>query len=412
MRNILLTNITQLLTFRGDKKPRRGSAAAKTGIIKDASVLISGGKIADFGRYTKVKKNPLCRGAKVVEANGVVMPGFCDSHTHPVFAAPRLTDFSLRIEGLNYSQIKSKGGGITASIKAVRAAPEKKLTLNVLKNAERFLSCGTTTIEAKSGYGLSLASEIKSLRAIKNAAKKTPLELIPTLLAAHSVPPEFKSAKEYAEHVIQKIIPAVAREHLAVFCDVFCEKGFFSAALSRKVLTAALQYGLKPKIHAEQLSQSGGARLASMVGAVSADHVDFVSTTDIKHMANKGVIATLLPACNHYLELEKYPPVKNMIAAGVPVALATDFNPGSSPCWNMQFVISLACIKMKMTVEQALVAATVNGAYAMGLGGKKGVIDFGLGADLSVFDIKDYRELAYYFGGNRCRMTIKKGKLL
>ncbi|HUT85371.1 MAG TPA: imidazolonepropionase [Elusimicrobiales bacterium] len=411
MPNILITNIKQLLTFKGPKSPRIGKWAGNVGLIKDASVLIKDGKITGFGKYKEVKKNSDAKKVKIIEANGIVLPGFCDSHTHPAFTTSRIADFNLRLKGLSYKEIKSKGGGITASIKDVRSSSEAELTESVLKNAKRFLSCGTTSIEAKSGYGLSLSSEIKSLRAIKNAGKKTPLKFVPTLLAAHSVPSEFKSAESYADYVIDKIIPQVAKEKLAVFCDVFCEKGFFSPKLSEKVLRAGLKYGLKPKIHAEQLTHCGGTNVACKVGALSVDHADFVSGKDIGLMAKKGVIATLLPSSNHYLEIDKYPPVKDMIASGVPVALATDFNPGSSPCWNMQFVISLACIKMKMTVEQALVSATVNGAFAMGLGNKAGVIDKGANADLAVFDVLDYRELAYYFGSNLCKLTICDGKI-
>jgi imidazolonepropionase len=410
--NLFITNIKQLLTFRGGSSPRKGKELGKIGLVKDTSLLIKNGKIADFGKHSEIKKNPAAQKAKVINANGVVLPGFCDSHTHPAFVNSRISDFNLQLMGLSYKKIKSKGGGITASIGDVRKAGEEQLTASVLKNAGRFLNCGTTAIEAKSGYGLSLESELKSLKAIKNAAKKSPLEFVPTLLAAHSMPPEFKSVKDYTDYVIKKIIPQVAKQKLAKYCDVFCEKGFFDVSTSEKILKAGLKYGLESKIHAEQLSHFGGSRLAARIGAVSADHVDFISDADIKMMAKKGVIATLLPACNHYLEIDKYPPIHKMIAAGVPIALATDFNPGSAPCWNMQFVVSLACIKMKMTVEQALTAATVNGAYAMGLGGKRGIIDKAMPADLAILDINDYREIAYYFGSNMCKMTIKKGKVL
>lgn len=408
--NILVTNIKQLLTF-GGHGIRKGKHLSDIGLVKADTLLIKDGKIDGFGNYREIKKNPAIKKAKIISADGVVMPGFCDSHTHAVFMNPRLKDFSLRIKGLSYKQIKSEGGGIISSINDVRRAGKSVLTDAVIKNARRFLSCGTTTIEAKSGYGLSLESEIKSLQAIKNAAKKSPLEFVPTLLAAHSVPPKFSSAEKYTDFVIKKIIPQVARQKLAKYCDVFCEKGFFNIELSRKILKTALKYGLKPKIHAEQLTRFGGARLGALLGAVSADHVDYASDSDIKLIAEKGVIATLLPACNHYLGIDKYPPARKMIQAGVAIALATDFNPGSSPCWNMQFVISLACIKMKMTVEQCLTSATVNGAYAMGLGGKRAMIAKGVQADLAIFDIKDYREIAYYFGSNLCKCTIKKGKI-
>ena len=251
------------------------------------------------------------------------------------------------------------------------------------------------------------------LRAVKAAARKTPLEMIPTLLAAHSVPPEFKGgAGKYLSYAIEEIMPAVAIEELAVFADIFCEKGYFSPAQTARYLRAAKSFGFLPKAHTEQLSNCGGTLAAARAGAISVDHADFINAGDIKALKTSGAIVTLLPASNHYLGIGKYPPVKKIMAAGVPIALATDFNPGTAPCWNMQFVLSLACLRMKMTPEEALTAATINGACALRLGGRLGTLEAGKQADIAVFEADDYRELCYYFGGNLNKLTIKKGKMV
>ncbi|HOX23500.1 MAG TPA: imidazolonepropionase, partial [Elusimicrobiales bacterium] len=343
---------------------------------------------------------------------GAVIPGFCDSHTHPAFTAPRLKDFSLRISGKSYADIKKAGGGILSSINSVRASSESELAACAAENFRRMLDCGTCSVEAKSGYGLSLESELKSLRAIAKAARRTGVDVQPTLLAAHSIPPEFcGDAEKYAAYVIDEIIPAAAAEKLAVFADVFCEKGYFSPELSLRIMRAAVKAGLKPKYHAEQLCRSGGALAAARSRAVSADHLDCVDSRDISALRKAGVAAVLLPASNYFLHLP-YPPARKMIDGGLAVALATDFNPGTSPCWNMQFLLSLACTQLAMTPEEALCAATVNGAWAMGLGGKAGTIEKGKQADLLVLAAKDYREAAYYFGGNLCSLVVKRGEMI
>ena len=407
---LLITGITQLLSFAGAAGPRAGGAMGDVGLVRDAAVLVEGGVVVSAGPRRKVENLPGARRARRIEAGGVVIPGFCDSHTHPAFTAPRLEDFSLRIRGKSYAEIKKAGGGILSSIQGVRAATEKELALHVERHFRLMLSCGTTSVEAKSGYGLSLESELKSLRAIARAARKAPVNVQATLLAAHSVPPEFGGDTEkYARHVIDRIIPAAAAEKLAVFADVFCEKGYFSPEQSVRIMKAAAAAGLRPKYHAEQMCRSGGALAAARSRAVSADHADFLNAQDIGAMRRAGVIATLLPASNHFLHLG-YPPARKMIEAGLPVALATDFNPGTSPCWNMQFVVSLACTQMGMTPEEALCAATVNGACAMGL--EAGTIEKGRQADLLVLSARDYRETAYYFGGNLCSLVIRRGRVV
>ncbi|MCX5786654.1 MAG: imidazolonepropionase [Elusimicrobia bacterium] len=410
---LILTNIKQLLTFKGAPGPRSGSAMRDIGLITNGAVLIEGGHILASGPEKDVIKHPLVKKAREIKARGVVIPAFVDSHTHAVFAEPRLKDFSMRLEGASYKEIKAAGGGIVSSIASVRKQNPRAMAGQLLKRAQKFLECGTGTIEVKSGYGLSLASELKMLRAVKNAGRETALEMIPTLLAAHSVPPEFKGdAEKYLAYTIEKIMPAVAKEKLAVFADIFCEKGYFSPAQTACYLEAAKSFGLKPKAHTEQLSNYGGTLAAAHAGAVSVDHADFINAADIKALKASGTIVTLLPASNHYLGVEKYPPVKALMAAGIPVALATDFNPGTAPCWNMQFVLSLACLRLKMGPEEALTAATVNGACALGLGGRLGTLEAGKQADLAVFDAEDYRELCYYFGGSLNLMTVKKGRAL
>jgi imidazolonepropionase len=409
----LFTGIKQLLTFAGDKAPRAGAAMRETGLVKNAAVLVEGGVIAAAGPRAAVHRHRLARTAKVVEAGGVCLPGFVDSHTHMVFAEPRLRDFSMRTAGASYGEIKAAGGGIISSIGAVRRQRPKAMAAQLAGRAARFLACGTTTAEVKSGYGLSLESELKMLRAVRGAQKLTPLELLPTLLAAHSVPPEFNGdAQKYLDYITAEILPRVAAQKLAVFADIFCEKGYFTPEQTAAYLKAAASLGLRPKVHSEQLSNYGGTRAAAAAGAISADHADHVYAEDIAAMRDAGTVATLLPASNYYLGLAKYPPARELIAQGVPVALATDFNPGTCPCWNMQFVLSCACTHCAMTPEEALCAATVNGAWALGIGERCGSVLPGMQADLAFFAADDYRELCYYFGASQCAMTVKKGRVV
>ncbi len=410
---ILFTGIKQLLTFAGDNAPRAGAAMRETGLVTNAAVLVDGGIIAAAGPRAAVARHRLAKKARKIEVNGVCLPGFVDSHTHAVFAEPRLKDFSMRTAGASYQEIKAAGGGIISSIGAVRRQPLKAMAGQLAARAARFLDCGTTTAEVKSGYGLTLESELKMLRAVRAAARLTPLEMLPTLLAAHSVPPEFNGdAQKYLDYVTAVILPKAAAEKLAVFADIFCEKGYFTPEQTTSYLKAARRLGLLPKVHSEQLSNYGGTRAGAAAGAVSADHADHVYAGDIGALRDAGTIATLLPASNFYLGLAKYPPARELIAEGVPVALATDFNPGTCPCWNMQFVLAAACTHCAMTPEEALCAATVNGAWALGIGDRAGSVAPGRQADLAFFAAGDYRELCYYFGANQCVLTVKKGKIV
>ncbi len=385
----------------------------ETGLVDNAAVLVNGGVIEAAGPRAAVARHPLAKKARKVEVNGICLPGFVDSHTHAVFAEPRLKDFSMRTAGASYEEIRAAGGGIVSSVGAVRRQPQAEMAAQLAARAARFLECGTTTAEVKSGYGLSLESELKMLRAVREAAKRTPLEMIPTLLAAHGVPPEFNGdAQKYLDYATEEILPRAAKEKLAVFADIFCERGYFTPEQTVAYLKAARRLGLIPKVHSEQLSNYGGTRAGAAAGAISADHADHVFAEDIAAMREAGVIATLLPASNFYLGASKYPPAREIISEGVPVALATDFNPGTCPCWNMQFVLSAACTHCAMTPEEALCAATVNGAWALGIGDRAGAIVAGRQADLAFFEADDYRELCYYFGANQNLLTVKKGKIV
>lgn len=408
---LLYHGLRQIATLKGVPGPRRGRAMREIGLVQDAAILVEDGRILAIGPEARVRRHPKVRRAKKKALKGVAFPGFVDSHTHPVFAAPRLLDFSLRSKGFSYVEIGRRGGGIRSSIRAVRAASEAELASRVAAQAKRFLACGTTLIEAKTGYGLDLDSELKGLRALRRAAKRTPLEIVPTFLGAHAVPPGWAGAAAYAEHVIRDMLPQVAAAGLAEYADVFCEKGFFPKDVSRKVLAAAAALGLRPRIHAEQLSASGGALVAGAVRAVSADHLDHVTPAGIRALKKAGTIASLVPASNQYLGMP-LPDARRLLDAGVPVALATDFNPGSAPCWNMQFVLHLAVVGMKMSPEEALTAATVNGAAALERAATHGRLVPGARADFAVFDAADWREPMYYFGADVCTTTVKNGKVV
>ncbi len=409
----LITNAT-LLTLSGPNEPRMGEGMRSLGLMKDGAVFMEDGLIRSVGFKDVVMRDPDAKKALIYDAGGrIAMPGFVDCHTHPVFGEARLKDFGLRTSGKTYQEIAAQGGGILSSIRSTRGATEKELTQRLLDQTSRFIECGTTTVETKSGYGLDKDSELKALRAIKHVAAGSPLELIPTFLGAHAIPPEYKGRSgEYIEMLIKEVLPVVVKEGLARFVDAFCEKGFFSEFECRKFLKAGADAGLGVRIHAEQLTRSGGASLAAELKAASADHLDHVDEQDIVKLREAGVIAALVPGSNHFLGHKDYPDARRIIDAGVPAALASDFNPGTCPCWNMQEIISIACTRMKMTVEEAIVASTLNGAHALGLGRTHGSLENGKQADVLILDCTDYRELAYYFGANQVSAVFKRGSLV
>ncbi len=382
------------------------------GIIEKGAIAVKDGKIAAVAGEKEMAKMPFSRKAEKIKISGVAMPAFVDSHTHAVFARPRLEDFSLRSSGLTYKEIKERGGGIISSVKALREAGRQDLEKSLLSWIEKFAEHGSATVEVKSGYGLDADSEIKILETVNRVSRKTPVELVPTFLGAHSLPPEFKKSGDYLSYLIKRVLPQIKKRKLAVFADIFCEDGYFNPAQSRAYLSACLKSGLKPKIHAEQMKKYGGAQAAAAVKAVSADHMDYAQLKDLPSLVKNNVVVTFLPASNYFLGLSHFPDARPFIEKGVCIALATDFNPGTCPCLNMQFVISCAVTHMKMTIEQALYAATFNGARALGLEKKIGSLEKGKQADIAVMDAKDYRETAYYFGSNLNLATIKKGRII
>jgi imidazolonepropionase len=416
---LLLINIGQLLTLRsaaGNSGPRRGPDLKELGIIEDAAVLCLGGKIVSVGKSKDAVRDSWIgkHRTQVIEidcAGQVVLPGFVDSHTHPVFVAPRLVDFEKRISGATYEEIAEAGGGIRSSVEGVRNATENQLTNKVLQTLHELADHGTTTVEAKSGYGLTVESELKSLQAIRSASACWPGTVVPTLLGAHVVPREFQGRTEgYVDQVCEKMIPQAAKRKLAQFVDVFTEKGAFSEAATAKIFAAAEKYGLAVRAHVCQLSKASLQALLRFDPA-SFDHMDHVSDEDIRELARRDTIATLVPGANYFLGLEKFPPARKLIDAGAPIALATDYNPGSSPTPSMPFVLSLACTHMKMSPAEAISAATINGAWALRLAASKGSIEPGKDADLAIFDADDYREIPYWFASNRCAFTILNGTL-
>jgi len=412
---LLLANIGELVTLRGQNGPRRGAALKEIGLIEDAAMLCAGGRIAAVGKQREVLRDPWLkknkRKVEEIDCQGrVVLPGLIDSHTHPAFFEPRLVDFEKRTAGATYEEIAAAGGGIRSSLASVRKATRAQLADQVLAGFAAMLEQGTTTVEAKSGYGLTVRDEIKSLQAIGDAAQRLPGTAVPTLLAAHVAPPEFAGKEdEYVELICREIIPEVAKKRLAAFVDVFCERGAFSLEQSEKIFAAAQAHGLGTRAHVCQFTASKLDRLLAHQPA-SLDHMDCIAAEDVLLLAQRHTVATLLPGANYFLGHREFPDARRLIDSGVAVALATDYNPGTSPTPSMPFVISLACTHMKMSVAEAISACTINAACALKLEARKGSIEPGKDADLAVFDFKDYRELGYWVAWNRCSEVVVAGK--
>jgi imidazolonepropionase len=414
---LLLLNIGQLLTLRGPARPRRGLDLPQLGILEDAAVLCAGGKIVSAGTTRDALRDPFIKThrKRITEIDceqQVVVPGFVDSHTHPAFAAPRLVDFERRIAGATYDQIAEAGGGIRSSVAAVRKASRQHLAAHVLSGLGEMLAQGTTTVEAKSGYGLSTEAEVKSLEAIRDAALRWPGTVSPTLLGAHVVPEELRSDPEkYVDEVCMRMLPLVARRRLAHFIDVFIERGAFTLRQAERIFEVAHQHGLAVRAHVCQLSPCSVWALLRFKPA-SLDHMDWIMDDELPRLARSDTLATLVPGANFFLGLPEYPPARKLIDAGVAVALATDYNPGTSPTTSMAFVLALACTQMRMTPAEAIAAATINGAHALRLGDRKGSIEPGKDADLAIFDVADYREIPYWLGGNRCTGVVVAGEFM
>lgn len=422
---LLLVNIGQLITLRSiSNGPRRGREMSELALLHDAAVLCSGGKIVSVGKTSEAVKDRWVQKHRGVVreidcAGKVALPGFVDSHTHPAFAAPRLVDFEKRIAGATYVEIAAAGGGIWSSVEAVRDAGRRELSRQVTRGLDEMAQQGTTTVEAKSGYGLSTNSEIKSLEAIRDAAKSWPGTVVPTLLGAHLVPPEFRQAPDaYVRVVCEEMIPEASDKNLAWFVDVFCDRGAFTPEQAEQIFLAARQRQLGVRAHLCQLSRQDIVPLLQYDPA-SLDHMDCVNAEDIEILANRaeispngGPVITLLPASNYFLGLDQYPPARTLVDNGIPMALATDYNPGTSPTASMPFVLSLACTQMRLSPAEAIVAATVNGAWALRLADRKGTIEPGKDADLAVFDVADFREIPYWIAATRCAETVLNGVVL
>lgn len=372
------------------------------------------GKIISVRRTPEVLQDPWLKNNRnqVIEIDchrQVVLPGFVDSHTHPAFMSPRLSDFERRSAGATYEEIGTSGGGIRSSVEDVRKADRSLLAEKIRARLQEMAEQGTTTVEAKSGYGLTVESELKSLEAIQEAAEHWPGTVVSTLLGAHAVPKEFKDrSQEYVEIICEDMIPQASARKLAQFVDVFTERGAFTLQDTEKIFEAAMRHGLEVRAHVGQLSETELQPLLRFHPA-SFDHLDNVNAADIARLAERDSVATLVPGANYFLGMQHFPPARKLIEAGVAVALATDYNPGSSPTPSMPFVMSLACTQMKMTPAEAITAATLNGACALRLQERKGTVEPGKDADLAVFDVADYREIPYWFASDRCAFTVSAG---
>jgi len=408
MSSVAVLHASQLVTLAGPNRPRAGRELSELAIIPDGGMLIRDGRINVLGPSAEIKKR--AGDAEVIDARGkVVLPGFVDAHTHLVFAGNRLDDFERRVRGDTYEQIAKAGGGIWSTVKKTRAASEADLLIQAKKHADWFLRCGTTTVESKSGYGLSVEDELKILRVTRRLNQETLLEIVPTFLGAHAVPRKIL-ADEYVDLVVNEMLSRVTSDGLAEFCDVFCESDYFDIEQSRRILSAAKKLGLKLRIHADQLSNSGAAKLAGELKATTADHLEKTDEQGIAALKSGAVQPVLLPGSVYALGSTHYPRAREMIEAGLAVVIATDFNPGSSPTPSMPMILSLACTQMKMSPAEAIAASTINPAYSLGRGDQIGSLESGKLANFSIFECEDYRELAYWFGVQQTHSVYVKGR--
>jgi imidazolonepropionase len=397
--SLALLHAAQLVTLAGPARPRVGRELSELAIIEEGGMLVQGGTITAVGKSDEIARQ-LPNDCEVIEARGrVLLPGFVDAHAHPVFAGNRVAEFEMRARGASYEEIAAAGGGIRSSVRLTRAASEDELLEQARHRVAQILGCGTTTMEAKSGYGLTTNDELKILHVIRRLNETTALELVPTFLGAHAVAEEFEGRREaYVSLVAEEMIPQVVRQKLAEYCDIFCENGYFDAAAARRILGVAKAAGLMLRMHADQLTNSGGAALAAELGAVTADHLEQTKEDGIAAMRSTSVQPVLLPGSVYALGKTRYPKARAMIDAGLAVVLATDFNPGSSPTPSIPMVLSLAATQMKMTPAEGVTAATINAAYSLGRGDRIGSLEAGKLANFTIFDCEDYREIAYWFG--------------
>lgn len=412
--DLLIEGAAQVVTVDdGRPGPKRGAAAMNDlGVVEDGAVAVKGGRVLAVGPTDVLRRR--LRPRRRLDADGrVLLPGLVDAHTHPVFARMREEEFALRCRGAGYEAILAAGGGILASARALQGAPLTALAHGVRRRLDRMLLHGTTTVEAKSGYGLTTESELASLRALRLAARGHPVRVVPTFLGAHALPAAFRhDRRAYVDEVVERMLPAVARERLARFCDVFAEEGAFTIAEARRILRAGVRLGLRPKLHADEFRDGGGARLAASLGAISAEHLGGTGPAGIRALARAGVVPVLLPATCLFLGLERRPDARAMIAAGCAVALATDFNPGSSPTENLSLVAALGCTTLGLTPEEALTAITRNAAAAVGEDARAGRIAAGRPADLVLLDAPSYLHLPYRLGTNLVDTVLVDGAVV
>lgn len=397
VKKIAIVNIGQLVTLAGPARPRVGAEMRELGLLQDAALLIENGRIEASGSYADLR-GQIDADTDVIDAGGrLVTPGYVDAHTHLVFAGDRAAEFERRIGGATYQEIAAAGGGIQSTVALTRAATEDELLKQARKHRDWMLRGGTTTLEAKSGYGLDHATELRMLRVLARLGAEGPMRIVPTLLAAHTVPREMADHREdYLRGIIDELIPEVAAKKLARYCDAFCDDHAFTVAETRQVLEAAKLHGLGLRIHAEQFRPGTGAALGAELKAATVDHLETVTEETLRLLLLAGVQPVLLPASVFCLGRDQYPPARTMIEMGLPVVIATDFNPGSSPAPSMPFTMSLACIHMRMMPAEVLTAATINAAWSLGLGNEIGSLETGKAADFLIHECDDYRELAYY----------------
>ncbi|OQX52373.1 MAG: imidazolonepropionase [Candidatus Cloacimonas sp. 4484_209] len=407
--DVLIENIGQLLTIPSPGRPISRISIKSLGIIENGYVAIKNGRIISVGKGKyrgKVKRS--------IDANGgIVLPGFVDPHTHLIFAGTRAHEFAMRLKGKSYLAIMKEGGGIKSTVKSTRSAKKSEL-MNIAKRyLDNALCWGTTTVEVKSGYGLSTSEELKILEVIALLQKKHPIDLIPTFLGAHDIPEEFTNNRgKYVKAILTEMLPEIAKRKLATFCDVFCEKGVFSKADTKKILKTASSYGLFAKIHADEFSHTSVCKICKEVDITTCDHLLYTRIEDLKLMGKAGTIAVLLPGANLFLMKRKRPPVDKMRKLGVPIAIGSDFNPGSSPIISMPVIISLACLLYGLTPEEAIIGATINAAWAVKKEDEVGSIEPGKFADITIMSIKNYEELPYWFATNQIKYVLKKGKIV
>ena len=413
--DLLIKNASELLTIEGkNQSPRTKADMADLGMIKGGCVAVSGKKICAVGTLDIIEEQAeVSPDTEIMDAKGkTVMPGFVDPHTHLIFAGSREDELKLKLEGKTYLDILNMGGGILRTVRETRGASPEELFSSAKERLDRMLKFGTTTVEAKSGYGLEVKTEIKCLEVIKKLNEEHVLDLVPTFLGAHAIPPEYKdSSDDYVNLVIDNMLPEVAEKNLAEFCDVFCEKGVFSVEQSQKILKKGKKLGLTPQIHADEIVRLGGAELAAEVGAISASHLVRSSDKGIEMMAKSGVIGVLVPGTPFALMQTEYPRARDMINAGVPLALATDCNPN---CYteSMQFMIALACYNMKMLPSEAIVASTINAAWAINRASEVGSLQVGKKADIIILDCPNHMHIPYRFAGNLVETVVKEGKVV